>query len=306
MRAGLVVSGTRDERIAAIARLQRGRVARHQLRAAGLEYKVISRAVKRGSLTPLPGGVFAVGHTSPVELGQETAVLLALPDGAALSHHAAASIWDMRPRDATRPIDAVVANGAHRRVDGCVIHRARDLRPRDIRIRRGLPVTSPARTLLDEAEELTPRQLELALDRGLVARIVRTDDLVELLGRTRGRAGAARLATLLERQHGTTLTRSQAEELFLELVRQAQLAPPQVNVRVAGYEVDFWWPARNLVVEIDGYRFHSTHRAFEHDHRKDTQLRAAGLTVLRFTYDQLVREPLVVIAEVARMLGAAR
>jgi hypothetical protein len=80
VRAELAVTGTRDERIAAIARLQRGRVARDQLLAAGLSYKVIAGAVKRGTLFPLPGAVFAVGHVGRVELGDETAALLACPD----------------------------------------------------------------------------------------------------------------------------------------------------------------------------------------------------------------------------------
>jgi very-short-patch-repair endonuclease len=189
-------------------------------------------------------------------------------------------------------------------VDGCVIHRARNLQPQDIRIRKGLPVTSPARTLLDEADELTDRQLELAFDRGLVARIVRTDDIAELLGRTRGRAGATRLAALLERQHGTTLTRSQAEEVFLDMVRKAQLPPPRVNARVAGYEVDFLWPEQKVIVEVDGYRFHSTYRAFTHDHVKAARLRAAGYMVLQVSFDQLERTALAVIADVTRALVA--
>jgi very-short-patch-repair endonuclease len=305
VRAELRVTGNRDEKIAAIARLQRGRVARRQLLAAGLSYEVIARAVKRGALLPLPGGVFAVGHAGAVELGNETAVLLALPESAALSHHAAAALWDMRPSDAGGPVDAVVPRGSHRRVDGCRVHRARSLQAQDIRIRKGLPVTSPARTLLDEAEELTPRRLELSFDRALVARILRPRDVTELLARTTGRKGATHLAALLERQHGTTLTRSEAEELFLDLVRQAQLPPPRVNARVAGYEVDFFWPEHNVIVEVDGYRFHSTRRAFEHDHRKEADLRAAGFILLRVSFDQLDRESYAVIADVARALAAA-
>jgi very-short-patch-repair endonuclease len=306
VRAGLVVSGTRDEKIAAIARLQRGRVARRQLLAAGLGYRVISRAVERGLLSALPGGVFAVGHTGAVELGNETALLLALPDGAALSHHTAASIWDMRLSDAGRSVDAVVAHGSYRRVEGCVIHRARNLQPRDIRIRKGLPVTSPARALLDQADELTLRQLELAFDRAIVAQIMRPNDVAELLGRTRGRVGASKLAALLERHTGrTTMTRSHAEEVFLDLIRQAKLPPPQVNARVAGYEVDFLWPERKLIVEVDGFRFHSTRRAFEHDHRKEADLRAAGFTLLRVSFEQLEREPYAVIADLVRALDSA-
>jgi very-short-patch-repair endonuclease len=171
-----------------------------------------------------------------------------------------------------------------------------------LRIHRRLPVTSPARTLFDEARVLTHRKLELAFDRALVSGGMRLPDVAELLTRVRGRPGAPVLAGLLAHHTGPTLTRSEAEELFLELIRQAGLPPPRVNARTSGYEVDFLWPERRLVVEVDGFRFHSTRRAFDHDHRKDLDLKAAGLTVLRFTYEQLRREPLLVIAQLTRAL----
>ncbi len=302
VRAELRVTGTRDEKIAAIARLQRGRVSRRQLRAAGLSYEVISRAVKRGTLIPLPGGVFAVGHASAVELGDETAALLALSDGAALSHGTASAIWEMRlPTDG--PVHLVVPDGAYRRIKSCVVHRARGLVARDVRIRRGLPVTSPVRTLLDEGDSLTGRQLELAFDRALVARIMRPEDVAELLARTTGRRAGGALAALLDGQRDTIVTRSEAEELFLDLIRRAHLPVPKLNVHVHGYEVDFLWPEQRLIVEVDGYRFHSTRRAFEHDRRKEADLRAAGFVVLRFSYWQVREEPLVVVAGLTRALA---
>jgi very-short-patch-repair endonuclease len=304
VRAELAVTGTRDERIAAIARLQRGRVARHQLLAAGLSYKVIAGAVKRCTLFPLPGAVFAVGHPGRVELGDETAALLACPEGAALSHHTAARLWDIETAG-DGAIHVVVPEGVMTRAEGFRVHRARNLQPQDIRIRKGLPVTSPARALLDQAEDLTARQLELGFDRALVAGVMRPAEVAELLARTHGHRGAGRLRALLDRHAGmTTMTRSQAEELFLDLVRRARLPPPRVNARVAGYEVDFFWPEQNVIVEVDGYRFHSTRRAFEHDRRKDADLRAAGFTVLRVSFEQLTRDAYAVLADLVRALTA--
>jgi very-short-patch-repair endonuclease len=306
VRAEVRVSGARDEKIAAIAQWQRGRVSRSQLKEAGLSSGVIARAVRRGILFPLPGDVFAVGHAAAVELGNETAALLACPEGAALSHCSAARLWDMSTAD-DGMIHVVVPGGVKTRARGFRVHRTRNLEPQDVRVRKGLPVTSPARTLVDQAEELTLRQLELAFDRALVARIMRPADVAELLARTTGRKGARPLAALLERENGiTTLTRSKAEELFLDLVRRAHLPPPQTNVRVAGYEVDFFWPEQRVVVEVDGFRFHSGRRAFEHDHRKVQDLQSAGLTVLRVTYLQLQDEPLVLIARIARALGGCQ
>lgn len=307
VRAEVHVSGTWEARIAAIAERQRGRVSRRQLLAAGLSRGVIDRLVGRQLLFPVQRGVFAVGHPGPVELGDATAALLAAGPGAVLSHHTAAVLWGTRPTDSgDGQIHVTVPEASSTRADGFRLHRARSLTNRDIQVRQRLPVTSPARTLLDLAPILTPRQLELAFDRALVARIMRADDLAELLFRGKGKHGTPALSALLERQHGSTLTRSQAEELFLELIRSAQLPTPRINARQSGYEVDFLWTEQRVVIEIDGYRFHSTRRAFEHDHRKDRDLRAAGLTVLRFTYDQLRREPQAVIAAVAFALGAAQ
>ncbi|MEO6858484.1 MAG: DUF559 domain-containing protein [Solirubrobacteraceae bacterium] len=302
------VSGSREARIAAIAQAQRGRISRDQLHAAAISNAAIARLVKRHALVPLCCDVFAAGHPGPVELGDETAALLACPLGAALSHHTAARLWDIQPpNSADGEIHVLVPHGSGRtRAEGFRLHRARSLTAADIQVHERLPVTSPARTLLDLAPLLGPRQLELALDRALVARIMRADDLAELLSRAHRRPGTPVLTALLNRQHGSTFTRSQAEEMFLEMLRSARLPTPRINVRHSGYEVDFLWTEQRVVVEIDGYRFHSTRRAFEHDHRKDRDLRAAGLTVLRFTYDQLRREPYAVIAAVAVALGAAQ
>jgi very-short-patch-repair endonuclease len=304
VRARLSVSGTRDERIAAIARLQRGRVARWQLLAAGLSYKVIAGAVRRGTLFPLPGAVFVVGHAGPVELGEETAALLACPEGAALSHHTAARLWGIGTAG-EHGIHVVVPGGVKTRAEGFGVHRARNLEARDIRIRKGLPVTSPARTLLDQAEGMAARQLELAFDQALVSGVMRPAGVAELLARSNGHRGAGRLRALLDRQAGvTTMTRSPPEEVFLDLVRQARLPAPRVNAPVAGYEVDFFWPEQKVIVEVDGYQFHSTRRAFEHDRRKDADLRAAGFTVLRVSAEQLDLQSYAVIADVTRALSA--
>jgi len=56
------------------------------------------------------------------------------------------------------------------------------------------------------------------------------------------------------------------------------------------------------VAEVDGYRFHSSRSAFERDRRRDAELGAAGFRVIRVTWQQLVEEPIAVIARIARAL----
>ncbi|MGI8439672.1 MAG: endonuclease domain-containing protein, partial [Thermoleophilaceae bacterium] len=136
-----------------------------------------------------------------------------------------------------------------------------------------------------------------------VARVRRAAGVGDLFARTPSRGGAARLRELLERQHGPKLTRSKAGQRFLDLVRQAGLPEPETNVRIHGYEVDFLWREQQVVVEIDGFRFHSSRRSFEHDRRKDATLQAAGLLTLRVTWIQMERESYAVIARLAKTLA---
>jgi very-short-patch-repair endonuclease len=300
------VSGTRDQKIAAIAARQRGRVARQQLICAGIASSTVDRLLKSGFLHRLHQGVYAVGHLAPVELGRETAALLAARPGAVLSHLTAASLWNLRPQRSDGPVELTVWSVPTGRRAGIVVHRTSHLPSQDVRIFCGLPITSPARALADIAASLTTRELERALDEGLVRRIVRLGEVAEVVERLPNRPGMRALRNLLDHRRTTTLTRSQAEERFLELVRAAQLPVPEVNVPLHGFTVDFLWREQGVVVEVDGYRFHSTRSAFERDHRKTAVLGAAGLEVQRITWDQMDEESFAIVARLAKGLEARR
>jgi very-short-patch-repair endonuclease len=101
------------------------------------------------------------------------------------------------------------------------------------------------------------------------------------------------------------MTRSEAEAEFLNLVRAARLPPPETNVRIGGYEVDFLWRDQRLVVEVDGFAYHGSRAAFERDRRKDADLQAAGLRTTRVTYRQIRHEPLALSANLAASLNAS-
>ena len=270
---------------------------------AGVTDTTTGRLIAAGQLRPLLRCVFAVGHDAPIEHGDETAALLALGAGAALSHGTAAALWGIgRPRTSDGAVHIVTAVHAAN-PPGVRVHRTRILAPADVRIHKGLPVTSPARTLLDQAGTVTSRELELAFDQALITRIMGPAEVWELVGRAAGRHGSGRLRALLERQHGPKLTRSKAEERFLALIRQAGLPEPETNVRIHGFEVDFLWREQGVVVEIDGFRFHSSRRSFEHDRRKDATLQAAGLLTMRVTWIQMQSEAYAVIARLATTLA---
>ncbi len=300
----ITVSGHRDRRIAAIAKAQRGRVATRQLRAAGLSSGVVSRLVASHWLIPVQRAVFAVGHTAPMPLVEETAALLAVGDDSLLSHFSASALWDLTLPGVGDGRVHVSSPKDHRvSLQGAVSHRTRILEPRDRRVRHGLPVVSPARALLDIASDCTLRQLELAFDRGVVMRVLRPSEVADVLDRARGHRGRRRLRLILHRDApGSTMTRSEAEERMLALIRSARLPEPILNAEVCGYEVDFLWPQHRFALEIDGFRFHTTRSAFERDRTKDLCLRGEGLTTARATWRMVQEEPTMVLVDIVRGL----
>jgi very-short-patch-repair endonuclease len=304
VRRPIAIAGGRDERIAAIAATQRGRVSRSQLLAAGIADGTIYRLAAKGHLHRLHRGVYAVGHAAPVPLGPETAALLACGDHAVLSHQTAARLWKLLPAGGG-PIHVTIRGRNGARPSGVRLHRTNSLSQSVVRILERLPVTSPLRTLIDIAPGLDARTFERAVEEALIQRLVTERQLATAAGNADGRRGTARLAALLKAQREPANTRSKAEERFRSLIRAAQLPEPKVNVRVHGYELDFYWPGLGVVVEVQGYKFHSGRPAFERDSRKGAKLTAAGLSVSYVTWIQMDDEPYAVVARLAQTLTRA-
>jgi very-short-patch-repair endonuclease len=101
----------------------------------------------------------------------------------------------------------------------------------------------------------------------------------------------------------TDRTRSDLEAAFLRLCERHRLPPPQVNVKLGRWEVDFLWQEYRLVVETDSWTYHRGSVAFEDDHARDLDLRQQGFTELRFTDRQIEGEPARVAEDLARALG---
>jgi hypothetical protein len=182
-RFGVPVDGSTDERMATIAERQRGLLSRGQLRAAGIPSSTISRLITKQRLLSRHRGVYALGHLAPASLQAETAALLALREGAALSHRSAAVLWGITKRGSDHLIHVTVRATAAGAPLGVCVHRSNLMTRRDVRVRKGIPVLSPARVLLDLSPELESRDRERALDEALILGLVRPGELQELLAR---------------------------------------------------------------------------------------------------------------------------
>ena len=275
--------------------------------AAGISANTVGRLVRCGRLTQVHRSVYAVSGRVAVPLADETAVLLAMRDGTALSGETAASLWRLIPAGAAGGLIHVTVPGASpgARLRGVRTHRTTSLDPRDVRIHQGLPVTSPARTLLDIAPSLSMRALERAVSQALYPKLVKESELADLRRRCVGRRGCRRLAALLDSWDEPAMTRSEAEELFLSLVRAAELPTPEVNTDWESRERDFRWPQARLIVEIDGWASHGQRPAFEGDRRRDAQALALGSSTMRITWRQLKYEPLATMVSLAQAITAA-
>jgi very-short-patch-repair endonuclease len=260
--------------IARIAGRQHGVVSVEQLRRARLDKRATARRVQSGRLHSLHRGVYAVGHSQVSFEGRCMAAVLALGDGAVVSHLSAAAIWEMRqPSDGA--IDVTVhGDGGRRKRRGIRIHRSSSLIAGVATRRHGIAVTTPKRTLRDLHATSSLPVYRTAVRRALDLRLITSADL----------------------RSGDDLTRSELERMFITLCRRHRLPQPEVNVQVGPYEVDFLWRDRGLIVETDGFRHHSDRAAFERDRARDARLQSMGFRVLRFTYRQVVERFPVVAA----------
>jgi very-short-patch-repair endonuclease len=287
-----------------VADAQRGLAHRSQVIRLGISSASIRHRVHAGTLHPVLPSVLAVGRRVLEPLGAEMAALLYAWGDCALSHTTAAALWQLVP---TLPDEVAVTliGRKMRNRPGVRVYRVAMLDARDARMRWGMPVTAPARTLIDLAAVSGDQTVARALNEARVRRLVTDAELAAALERCPLRPGVRRVRWVLRAEQDPAITRSEAERRLRRLVERAQFPRPQFNRRVIGYEVDVVWEDLRVVLEVDGYDFHGHRAAFERDREKDQRLVAAGYTVIRVTWRQIEEERDAVVARIAQALARA-
>lgn len=302
MTEGSVSQPDIDALIDEIAARQHGVVSRAQLLLAGGAAHRIEHRVRMRRLHIVHRGVYRVGPLVAARSPEMTAVLAcgggSDAHAAVISHRSAAALSHQMP-SLSRTMELIVPGWRGRRLAGLRVHRIPDVAADEVTRIDGIPVTVPARTLLDLASVLPRRDLERALARTYRLELATDFDIRAMLARHPRRAGTRRLYDLLDQDTQPAFTRSQAEDRLVTLIRKARLAKPEVNVVVEGFEVDLLWRRQRLVVEVDGFAYHGSRRTFERDRARDAVLIAAGLRVLRLSWRQIVNEPESTIARLA-------
>jgi hypothetical protein len=262
-----------------------------ELAKCGLTANQISARTRVGRLHRLYRGVYAVGHRAVSLHGRFLAAVKACRPGAVLSHWSAAVLWGFADR---RPavVDVTIWHGARRRVRGIRIHRTRALRADESTIYDGIPVTTPARTVIDLAAELTDEELRTLLRRAIGLRKINLRQLIREMARAGKRSGMARLRRVIA---DGVPTKSELEEVVLDLLVDGGFETPDVNVPMLldrrRVIPDFRWSEQRLVIEADGKDWHDNPIARAADIERQRLLEAHGETVLRVTWKQAVAQP---------------
>jgi putative AbiEi antitoxin of type IV toxin-antitoxin system/uncharacterized protein DUF559 len=283
-----------DRRLASLASRQHGIVTAAQLRKLGLTTNSISYRLQVGRLHRVHRGVYALGHRELSHEGRFLAAVLAVGEGAVLSHIPAAIVLGFWPRgrEGGTRVDVSVPRRLKPR-PGIRLHLVSAPPLQDTTCRGPIPLTTPARTLLDLAAFLhSDRALRRAIRESQVQGRVSHTELSTQAARAPNRRAGVRLAKLIS--GGPAGTRSELEDLTLDLLERYGFPRPLTNALVADVpipiEVDFLFPGRRVVVETDGKRYHDNPLAWETDARKQAILEAAGYRVVRLTWAQVTRD----------------
>jgi very-short-patch-repair endonuclease len=286
----MAAQSTADGILAALAQRQYGVVSRAQLLALGLTRTQITARLESGRLHALHRGVYAVGHRPRHREAAWLAAILACGEGAVLSHQSAAVLWRMADREGGLP--HVTVRGRHR-LPRIIVHEAH-LTRRDMQVRFGIPVTSPARTLIDLAHALDADEFDR------VAREAQYRNLFDVpaLRDALQRRPASRVRRMLD---DIAPTQSKMEDRMLRICRRYRLPQPRTQQWNSGRRIDFLWPEQRVAVEADSWEGHGTPWAFQADRDQSNALQLAGYVILRFTHADITRRP----AHVAQQIRAA-
>jgi very-short-patch-repair endonuclease len=292
-----------DDLLRTIAEHQHGLVRRDQARSLGLSVGQMHRLPSRGwdrvntQTLRLRGAPRTPEQLALAEVWRHA-------DHAGLARQSAAWLWgtpgfELEPFHVLRRRNATERGGDRR-------HESRLVLDHHMVVHRGVPVTTPSRTIFDLAGCCHPRRVERALDSMWAAGLLRPHDLGAIVDELaqRGRRGSGLMRELASAR-GVEFrpVESGLERRFVEILKAGQAEPFDRQVELGDDEgpigrVDFLDRSRSLIVETDSIRFHSSPSDRAQDARRDLRMQAAGFAVLRIEEPEL-NDAVHVLARVA-------
>jgi hypothetical protein len=282
-----------DRTLARLASSSHGVVTRAQLLAAGLTVDEIRERLKSGALLREYPGVYRVGHRAPSVEARYLAAVCACGANALLSGRAAGHLLGLLT---TPPYMPEVTAPTERLVTGITTHRSR--RRLDGIVWRGVPVVTPARTLIDLASVLAIDELARACHEAGIRFGTAPGEVEAMIGRQRGTGDLRRVL-----RGDVHVSLSKLERGFLALMQREGLPLPVTNRPAGGRYVDCRWVEKRLTVELDGYRYHSSRYAWELDRRREREAYARGDQFRRYTWGDVFEETGPMLRELRSVLS---
>ena len=279
-------------------RRQDGVITLAQARRAGLSLKAVQRRVASGHWIRCSRGVYFVDDRPFTDAARVRAAVWGYGEHAAASGLTAAW-WHSLTRFPPDIVEVTVPRNSHGRSRvGCRVRR-RELHGSDIVVDRGIRVTALALTVIEAAvkERAGVKLMDSALQRRLGLR-----DLWRAHLRNKGRYGSPLARRLL--QAASDGARSEAERLLVKLLRQNGITGWSTNYPIGPYKVDVAFRAPMIVIEVDGWAFHSDQEVFQSDRKRQNYIALKGWQVLRFTWLDLVEYPQRVITVIRSAISA--
>ena len=281
---------------------QHSLVSRHQAWAAGLTDRQIGRLLAEELLIPVHRGVFR-DPASPQTIEQRAlAGVLAGGDGTVTSHRQAIALWGMRNYKCA--LTEISAPG-FRRIPGVHSHHSR--RPPDQTTLRLVPVTSPARTIIDVATQVGTALLGRWIETWLSTKALAYEDLESQMSAIKGHAGVPLVRLALSARTLLYSETDSAAEAALGLLLESSGLPALTLHHVVTlsqglvFELDWSYPELMIAFEMDGYGVHlRSLDAFEHDRYRRNELEIAGWKILNFTRRQVERKHRTVVDQARR------
>lgn len=287
---------------------QHGVVGRRQLADLGFTPDAVAHAVGTGRLERLTERVYRLGGTPSTLQQRAMAASLDVPGGA-VALHSAAAMWG-EPSFTPEPLHVLTGRRPHRGGHHlAIVHSTVRWADEDWTVLRGVPVTTPVRTLRDLAGRVHDQRLSIMCDRMLHRRLLRLEQLHRLAatlpprGGCRGTRSIRRLA--LARPEGYRPNESGLERRFETILRDAGDAPFERQVDLGDAEgwigrVDFVDRTARVVVEVQSDLYHSGLVDRVRDRERLARLRRAGWTVLEVWESEIWHRPDQVLAKVRR------
>lgn len=287
---------------------------REELTSAGFSASRVDNWIRNGRLIGVLRSVYSYGRDIETRPAALRAALLAAGEGSVLTGQSSCELWGMIKARPGLPFRIHVGspNGQARILRG-LSPALRDTRVKvivreferdDISERDALVMTNPILALTEYALDAPSNGIRFAFLEGCRLNLVNGQTIEDYYPKIEGRRGAKKLRPYLTLWVPELLRiRSVLEGWFILVWVNRGLPMPQVNEKVFGREVDLYWPALNLVLELDGDSFHGDPAQKRIDAEKQRYLESRGLTVRRLTFRQFASDPEAVVSQFASQHG---